>query len=335
MFTVSSESAGILLGLLLVTSCDAEPTPLGPCDGLPEGRIDFAKDEAVHPNAPMEWWYWTGHLQDVEGRWFGFEQTFFHLQTPELLASMVHFAITDIEDQSFHYVVHYGSDLADQPKRGFDFLIREQSAHGVDGHDVLHGQVDNYVLDVDLRGMKKPVLQHEDGYTDYSFGGNTYYYSRERMAATATLQIGGDTVELSGEGWFDHQWGEMGSVVNRGWDWFAVQLDDNVEIMVFIARNEGADVMVGGSITDSDCHTREIPAEEVEVESHGTWQSPHTGCLYPQNWTLLIDGMEIHLDAVLDDQEVVSFAPTYWEGAVTVSGDATGRGYVELNGYCN
>jgi predicted secreted hydrolase len=26
--------------------------------------------------------------------------------------------------------------------------------------------------------------------------------------------------------------------------------------------------------------------------------------------------------------------PTYWEGASLVSGSATGRAYVELNGYC-
>jgi predicted secreted hydrolase len=34
------------------------------------------------------------------------------------------------------------------------------------------------------------------------------------------------------------------------------------------------------------------------------------------------------------NQEVQVGPQTYWEGAALVSGDATGRAYVELAGYC-
>ena len=36
----------------------------------------------------------------------------------------------------------------------------------------------------------------------------------------------------------------------------------------------------------------------------------------------------------MEDQEMSDGDQVYWEGASTVSGDATGRAYVELNGYC-
>jgi len=46
------------------------------CLETPEGEVIFPDDEGVH-SEELEWWYWTGHLQAEDGRWFGFEQVFF------------------------------------------------------------------------------------------------------------------------------------------------------------------------------------------------------------------------------------------------------------------
>ena len=55
-----------------------------------------------------------------------------------------------------------------------------------DGHDTLHGEGQGYSFDLSLDATKRPTLQHDLGYTDYSFGGYTSYYSRERMAVSAS-----------------------------------------------------------------------------------------------------------------------------------------------------
>ena len=34
-------------------------------------------DDAVRSDVPVQWWYWTGHLEARDGRRFGFEQCFF------------------------------------------------------------------------------------------------------------------------------------------------------------------------------------------------------------------------------------------------------------------
>jgi predicted secreted hydrolase len=65
--------------------------------------------------------------------------------------------------------------------------------------------------------------------------------------------------------------------------------------------------------------------------------------VYPAGWQLtLADGARLDLQPLLQDQEL--FFPrvdggatvgnmAYWEGAVSVSGDRSGLGYVELTGY--
>ncbi len=66
--------------------------------------------------------------------------------------------------------------------------------------------------------------------------------------------------------------------------------------------------------------------------------------MYPSGWRLhFADGEQLVVQPQLVDQELwfpsasgapeVAAAMAYWEGAVTVSGDRTGVGYVELTGY--
>ena len=66
----------------------------------------------------------------------------------------------------------------------------------------------------------------------------------------------------------------------------------------------------------------------------GSWTSPTTGIRYPQGWRLVIPAhdIELHLGTRLPAQEWHRRF-RYWEGAVSVTGSHTGRGYVELAGY--
>ena len=40
----------------------------------------FPRDHAPHPDYQTEWWYFTGHLADADGREFGFQMTFFRFE---------------------------------------------------------------------------------------------------------------------------------------------------------------------------------------------------------------------------------------------------------------
>lgn len=307
--------------------CEAPQAP----DGL---RVTLPADEGSHAE-DLEWWYWTGHLQATDGRWFGFQQTVFLSSMGSMWGQVGHRTITDIDDASFHFTDSYVIGRPATVTGGFDFTLPGMTARGRDGRDVLHAEVDGYVLDLSLYTEKPVVYQHAVGYTDYDFGGNTYYFSRERMVAVGTVATGTETLEVRGEAWFDHQWGALTQAGELGWDWFALQLDDGREVMLFWVRDDGGDLLVGGSLAGADCGITQLAGSDVAVVATGSWTSPTSAKTYPMGWDVTVLGEVFHVAPVLEDQELVDMLPgiTYWEGACTVSGAATGRAYVELTGY--
>lgn len=301
------------------------------CRQAPLGRVALPADDGAHEQ-PVEWWYWTGHLKTEDGRWFGFEEVFFLGKYQGLPSRMAHLAVTDAAGKKFHHVAAKSLGGVVAPPGGFDLALGDLGAVGGGGSDHLHGKVDGLELDLVLQETKAPVLQHQGGYTDYPFGGYTYYYSRERMAATGTLTIDGVPLRVTGTAWFDHQYGDLFKAADLGWDWFAIQLDDGRELMLFVVRDPAEPVLVGGSLSTAQCEKTELT--EYRLTPLGTWKSPHSGCSYPMGWRVEAAGMSLELKPVLEDQELFSSRPIYWEGAATVSGSATGRAYVELAGRC-
>lgn len=311
------------------------PTALG-CASPVAGKVNLPADDSAHPKQPMEWWYWTGHLKTADGRWFGFEEVFFRVLVGGVPGHMVHSAITDIDGNAFH---HFSTSLpGDLPvsANGFDYSAPGHTIKGGGGHDQLEAKGTDFGISLSVSTEDRATLQHGAGYTNYSFGGYTYYYSRERMDAKGTLTLGSDVYPVTGTAWFDHQYGDIASAVNAGWDWFAFQLDDHREIMLFVVRQKGTQVLVGASITDGTCSTTEIPSSDVSVTSLGTWKSPHTTCTYPAGWTVKVKDETFTVTPFISDQEVYTSTPIYWEGASSVvkDGKPVGRAYVELSGYC-
>lgn len=331
------------LSLLLIAGCATasglerlDPLPLpesaaSACRVAPLGRVSLPTDDGAH-DQPIEWWYWTGHLKTDEGRWFGFEEVFFRARINGVLSKMSQMAITDIATGQFHHGSVSGLGDVIAPKGSFDLALGPFGAIGGNGRDHLHGTVDGYEVDLDLQSTKAPVLQHGDGYTDYSFGGHTSYYSRERMAAQGTISIDGTPHKVSGTAWFDHQYGDLLKTAKIGWDWYAIQLDDGRDIMLFVVRDPAGPVLAGGSLSGARCEVQELT--EYKVTPLGSWVSPHTGCTYPMGWRIEVAGTTLDLTPVMPDQEIFKSRPIYWEGAATVSGGATGRAYIELTGYC-
>lgn len=318
-------------------SPDPAPTPRRgaavSCNEEPVGRVELPADDGPHEEA-TEWWYWTGYLQTEDGRWFGFEWAFFIQEALGLRTQMVHHAITDRSAGVFAYDVAFSPYPPRSTERGFDLEVGAQTAEGSGGEDRLHGEAGAYGLDLELRPLKPAVFQHGDGHADYEFGGYTYYYSRPRMEAKGTLTIEGEPVTVSGTAWFDHQWGALAGAIDTGWDWFGIQLDGDREIMVFSVRVDGAEALAGGTYVDAGCASTELGAGEVEIHPLGEWTSPHTGCTYPAGWTLRVGDLDLTILPVMGDQELDATIVRYWEGMSDVTGDATGRAYVELSGYC-
>jgi predicted secreted hydrolase len=324
------------------------PTPIStaaPWLRQPPAPLTLPADEAPHDNL-TEWWYYTGHLQAAGGERYGFEFVIFQVRFGDAGPTYLsHFAVTDLNRRQFAFDQRSGVGARPQPAGGgFDLAIGDWSMAGRDGRDRLKAGMDRYGVDLSLSAVKPAALHLGTGYISFGAAGDSYYYSRTRLTVQGTLTDHGVAKPVTGTAWFDKQWGDFISVKGSGWDWYALQLDDGAEIMIFDVRSpNGQRAILYGSYVDAAGGVTDIRPDEMSVEATGEWRSPHSGATYPSGWRVRLPQQRLDLvvSPLLDDQELDTGATTglfYWEGAVGISGTRAGRpvggrGYVELTGY--
>lgn len=369
--------SGVLLlaGLLLLAACAPlarEPVRTSPPNGgspppaeslrpAPE-PIELPRDDAPH-GALLEWWYYTGHLRTDDGRRYGFEFVVFQtVRAEQPVGYLAQFAVTDPQRERFRYAARASQRPA--PPANLELEVDGWVLRGGDGRDELRADLGEYALELELAALKPPVLHH-GGSISFGPAGDSYYYSRTRLAAGGRLREGETWTPVRGEAWFDHQWGDFVVASVGGWDWFSLQLEDGSELMLSVVRIAGLPGMesgpgpegsvplvagdqraVFGSYVDPTGRAVDVPAEAVVVDTLGTWTSPYTGARYPSGWQIGLSARpdlglpeaRLHLEPLLRDQELAFERLPYWEGAVDASGTLAGRsirgqGYVELTGY--
>lgn len=306
--------------------------------------VVFPRDEAPH-QAATEWWYYTGHLFTEDDRRYGFEQVVFKVTVGGITGFLSHFAITDNARGRFAYDERSANPLGvSKPGPGFDLTLGDWSMRGVNGLDHLAATLPGYATSLTLTADKPAVLHGGDGFIVYAPGIASYYYSRTRMGVEGTLTVDGAELAVTGSAWMDHQWGDFGQLLEGGWDWFAVNLDDGTDVMLYVLRDaENTPVLHGGTVVEPDGMVRDLEDREIDVTATATWTSPDTGTVYPAAWDVRLPrfGYELALTPAMPQQELDTRRTTrvvYWEGEVTVEGTADGQsiaglGYVELTGY--
>lgn len=356
--------------MLLLSSCNVPGVPAtsaelpaaGPqptAQKLPP--IRFPQDEAPHRDL-TEWWYYTGHMNavtpDGQQHHYGFELVFFQaLRSDYPPVYAAHFAISDITRGEFHYdqrrltepnaVIPNGTSSA-----GFNVSIDDWSARGLNGLDHLRASMNGYTIELNLSGLKPPTLHNGNGLITYGLGGFSYYYSRTSMTVTGTLVDHQQRLQVSGDAWMDHQWGNFLTLGGGGWDWYSIQLNDQSELMLYVIRDaNGKAISTYVGYIGPGAQDLQLPASALTSSVLGHWTSPVTGITYPSGWRVEINDPRLKailtLQPELKNQELVatqSTGNTYWEGAVSISGAISapgqsgehavqGEGYVELTGY--
>ena len=312
-----------------------------------EAPIAFPRDHASHPDAAVEWWYYTGHLEDAARRSYGFELTFFRVGELHL----AHFAWTDAAGGTFRYAekAHLGlPGIAGSDATRLKLVNEDWSAAADGGVHRLRTRGPDGTLELALTPRKAPVLQGENGLSRKGPGPRDYshYVSITRLAAAGTLRRGGDVRALAGTAWFDHEWGPGALPAGaRGWDWFAVQLADGSELMLYRLRaaDGSATPFSSGTFVPAEGAPRRVRWSDVRFEETRTWTSPRSGARYPAGWRIALPALDLALEIapILANQELVTEASTgvtYWEGACRVAATRAGRpiagrAYAELTGY--
>lgn len=321
------------------------------------GPFVFPRDHGPHPDYRHEWWYLTGHLEDPGGRAYGFQLTLFRfglsarpaaVETPSAWRGtglyMAHFTLTDIDGGEFHAFERFARPalgLAGARATPFAAWVGPWRLEGT-GEGMFPLRLDvaegGLVLALTLE-PEKPVVAQGDAGTSRKGpqpGNATRYYALPRLAARGQLRIDGAEHQVRGSAWLDREWGSsaLGAGV-RGWDWFGLQLDDGRDLMLYrLRRDDGTtDPFSAGSVIAADGSVTPLAATAFEIEPRGEWRAPD-GVAYPARWRLRVPGHDLDLEVrpLLADQEL-RLAVRYWEGAVSVTGSVTGRGYAELTGY--
>jgi predicted secreted hydrolase len=324
-------------------------------DATSDYRLQFPDDFFYKRDYRFQWWYFTGNLFDQTGREFGYELTFFVVGVQKkayksrfALRSIYisHFAISDVAEKTFLF-----SDKADSG--AFDFAgaredllnvwVGKNSLEGTMDKMHLHASDDDKSLDLMLIPTKPVVLHGENGYSRKSESSPTlssYYFSYTNMKTEGTLRIGNNTVMVKGKSWFDREISAGLGQNQISWDWFAIKLDDNREIMLYLLRHtDGSiDKNSSGTFIYSDGTYHHLPKDEFDVRVLSYYRSRKTRARYPSQWEIKIPYEKIQLTLVplMKDQELITTYSTfnyYWEGVCSVKGTVSGRAYVEMTGY--
>jgi len=316
----------------------------------------FPADHGPHPEFRTEWWYYTGNLETAESRRFGFQLTFFRSAlAPEMPAResvwatrqawLAHFTVSDVAGGRFHSFERWSRgavDLAGARAEPFRVWVKDWTAEAVGSQAPpmhLAASEGDVGIDLVLQPGKPPVLQGDRGLSRKSaeVGNASYYYSLTRMPAAGTVRLGGERFAVTGLAWMDREWSTSSLGRDQvGWDWFALQLSDGSDLMLYrLRRQDGsADPESSGTVVAPGGDAQHLRLADFQIAPSGEWRSPRSGARYPDRFRVRVPGEGLDLDVrpLLADQELdTSFR--YWEGAVAVAGTVPGNGYVELTGY--
>jgi len=315
----------------------------------------------------MEWWYYSGQLEAEDGSSYGFELTFFKALPPprSRLLGFLPVAYLVGVGQVAHAALTYkngreGGGRFTQAQRAdfwgyragaseddlMVFVGDWRVSRGPDGssHELVFSLPGAH-LELTLSPEKATVLHGSPpGILVMGEAGASYYLSATRMGVSGSLQrdctlLACRELSVTGQAWHDHQWGNFDLTSIAGWDWFALQLDDDREIMLYLIRNpDGSLASASGSLVDRRGGVHVLKAGDFLVSTTGEWKSPMTAAVYPMGWRLEVPAyhLELEVKPALLNQEMTTRATTgitYWEGAVVVTGSLGGLGYVELTNY--
>jgi predicted secreted hydrolase len=260
---------------------------------------------------------------------------------------IAHFAVTDANEKQFYVAQRYSRGamgLAGAQAEPFKVWIDDWSLQeGVGASWQLKANDADFGIDISLDASKTPTLNGIDGLSQKSRepGNASYYYSITRLPTDGKIWIGEREYAVAGLSWLDREWSTSALAADQqGWDWFALQLDDGSELMIYGLRRKdgGQDSASGGTWVSADGNSNRLENSDYAIEILDTWESPQGGH-YPSRWRISVPDqrLEITVAPVIANQELFTTV-RYWEGAVDVEGERegspiTGRGYVELTGY--
>ncbi len=357
----------------LCAQVNAQPIRNSPYKlALPGYKFSFPRDHGAHPPYSTEWWYYTGHLRARDGRRFGYQLTWFRQALLPKLQNrtskwatrdvvFAHFALTDENNKQFFFTDKIsrsaagiaGATAASSTRNAhiwigdwnLEFSPNSQTLRARGNSNAQSTENQMFALDLVQTPLKPLVVHGQNGVSQKAqgLGRASHYYSWTRLGTKGVLQIGDETLRVEGQSWFDHEFGSNQLARNQiGWDWFALQLNDGRELMLYRMRlrGGGTDAFSSGTLVERNGKSRSLKLRDFSFQPLANWKSAQSGATYPAKWRVRVPStkLDIVVEPTVQNQELITARSTgiaYWEGSVRVldNGRNIGQGYVELTGY--
>lgn len=322
----------------------------------------FPQDHGAHKEFKSEWWYFTGNLESIDKKSFGYQLTIFRNALPKTKESlkskwssdqvyMGHFGLSDISSNKFYsyeILEREALDLAGFNAAPFqvwtdDWQVKSLSTNPAEIFPLqLKAFRDGVGIELIVKPAKPLVFQGNQGLSQKSIekGNASYYYSYTRLATEGVITVNGKAYPVKGLSWMDREWSTSALAQDQtGWNWYALQLDNNHELMFYELRNKDGsiDQISSGTLVKPDGAKIKLDLKDIKIKIlEYTTISERK---YPSKWQINIPQEDLNLEvkARMKNQEH-NFSIPYWEGAVELKGihknqTVKGFGYIELTGY--
>lgn len=163
---------------------------------------------------------------------------------------------------------------------------------------------------------------------------NNYYYSLTRLETSGTIAVEGETFEVTGVTWMDHEYGAF-AAAGRPVRWILqdIQLDNGISISNFTLDEPELDKVTISVATVQDPNGAAYWLLSTTTPVGRIWRSPVTGKSYfmelqvdiPEQAAHSWPGASIIVRSLIDSQEFSGAAAAIYEGVAIAFGVLGGR----------
>ncbi len=332
-----------------IYSQDWKKYPFTPENSL----ISFPKDEGRHTNEPTEWWYFFSHLKGEEsGNDYTVMFTFFYRDTL-IFNGMRIFNVTNETTGEFFpdfkmLLYNFNSEdhleieanLLDHTENWF--TKKDPSGNLKPFEYELHAKSLNAVLDIDMAVIKHPLILVDSGFLYQGITNYTYYYSFTGIDVNGYLTLNNKKEKVSGIGWFDKQYGNFHPEVREKYEWFSIQLSNNMDINVWNIFTTDNKLPSNPTYRMLNCYINDSTfynTYNFDIERKAYFYSPDSSRIYGKKFRLIEDYLGINLDISIQNPSCEPLFPfPFYEGPISIQGtvngnNVTGKGFGELLHY--
>jgi predicted secreted hydrolase len=297
--------------------------------------VVLPRDHGAHPAFQVEWWYTTGTVSDRQGHAFFWFATVWTGGGFELARVNVVDLPADRIVLSKQYVASAATLKGGQMQMDVDGFGLGWRPSGALGRWSVNAPVPGGGrLALELTPEQPYVFNGPHGIVQEGPGATSAYYSDPRLSAKGSLELGGHARRVTGQGWFDHQWGNFATnSASWHWNWFACQFKNGSDLMLYqfitptgrpTGVQSGTFVSPHGKVSHPRRYT--VTPLAPSIRPAGATST------YPLRWHLNVPstGVNIMLRARARHQFISNqFIPSFWEGAAAITSGMPGTCTVE------